>query len=260
MVPSGPRTPVVVTGGAQGIGHAVCLALAEHGRPVSVWDVQANAAHEVAGRCRDRFGVDTDVQIVDLADLSAAESAVAGTVAALGGVGALVYCAGVNAWEAGPHEVPTTEWDRVMRVNLRGPAILIPLLLPALRAANPGSAVVVLSSASTRDFSTWKDPTYLSSKTGLEGLARAMARGLGPDGIRVNVVSPGTTDSALFREGLEKTGHTVDEVARTIPLGRLGEPMDVARAVRFLLSDDAGFITGTNLVVDGGRTSGGWLD
>jgi NAD(P)-dependent dehydrogenase (short-subunit alcohol dehydrogenase family) len=203
--------------------------------------------------------VKTDVQVVDLTDLGAVDTAVVRSVEALGGVGALSYCAGMNAWQAGPHQVPTAEWNRVMNVNLRGPAILIPLLVPALKAANPGSAVVVLSSASTRDISTWRDPTYLSSKTGLEGLARAMARGLGPDGIRVNVVSPGTTDSTLFREGLEKTGHTVDEVTRTIPLGRLGDPMDVARAVRFLLSDEAAFITGTNLIVDGGRTSGGWL-
>jgi NAD(P)-dependent dehydrogenase (short-subunit alcohol dehydrogenase family) len=254
----GPKTGVIVAGGAAGIGHATCLALAEHGRPVAVWDVQAEAAHETAAMCRDRFGVKGDVQLVDLADQAAVEKAVPASVGALGGVGALAYCAGVNGWRAGPSRVATDEWDHVMNVNLRGPATLIRLLVPALKAANPGSAIVVLSSASILDTSTWRDPTYLSSKMGLLGLARGMARGLAGDGIRVNVICPGTTDSALFREGLAQSGSTVEDVENLIPLGRLGDPMDIARAIRFLLSDEAAFITGTNLVVDGGRTCGGW--
>jgi NAD(P)-dependent dehydrogenase (short-subunit alcohol dehydrogenase family) len=131
------------------------------------------------------------------------------------------------------------------------------LLVPALKDANPGSAVVVLSSASTLDTSTWADPAYLVSKTGLVGLARAMARGLASDRLRVNVVTPGTIDTQLFRAGLAHAGGRAEDAAKTIPLGRVGDPMDVARAIRFLLSDEAAFITGANLVVDGGRTSAG---
>jgi NAD(P)-dependent dehydrogenase (short-subunit alcohol dehydrogenase family) len=253
----GPRTPVIVAGGASGIGRGTCLALAEHGRAVAVWDVQDETAHEVAAECRDRFGVRTDVRVVDLADERALEAAVSASVPALGGVGALAYCAGINAWQEGPYQVGSEGWDRVMGVNLRGPAMLIRLLIPALKATNPGSAIVVVSSASTFDASTWRDPAYLSSKTGLVGLARAMARGLAADGIRVNVVTPGTVDTPLFRQGVAHGGGTVDDTAKIVPLGRLGDPWDLGRATRFLLSDEASFITGANLVVDGGRTCAG---
>ncbi|OHV43562.1 SDR family oxidoreductase [Pseudofrankia sp. BMG5.36] len=253
----GPKTPVIVAGGATGIGRGTCLALAEHGRPVAVWDIQGDAAHETASECRDRFGVSTDVQVVDLVDDKAVEVAATASVAALGGVGALAYCAGINAWAEGPHEVASGAWDRVMGVNLRGAAVLIRLLIPALKRANPGSAIVVTSSASTFDGSTWRDPAYLTSKTGLVGLARAMARGLAEDGIRVNVATPGTIDTPLLREGLASSGGTVGDTAKLVPLGRVGDPWDVGRAIRFLLSDEASFITGTNLVVDGGRTSAG---
>src|SRR5579864_4186256 len=94
----GPKTPVIVTGGASGVGRGTCIALAEHGRAVSVWDIQGQAASEVAAECRERFGVKTDVQVVDLAEERALETAVAATIAALGDVGGLAYCAGVNAW------------------------------------------------------------------------------------------------------------------------------------------------------------------
>ena len=84
-----------------------------------------------------------------------------------------------------------------------------------------------------------------------------MARGLAADRIRVNVVTPGTIDTPLFRRGVANAGGSPERTAQTVPLGRLGEPIDVGRAIRFLLSDEAAFITGANLVVDGGRTSAG---
>ena len=106
------------------MGYGTCLALAEHGRPVSVWDIQADAAEATAAECAERFGVPTDVQVVDLADAAGLEKAVPGTLKTLGGVGGLAYCAGVNAWDEGPHDVGQTGWEHVMGVNLRGAAIL----------------------------------------------------------------------------------------------------------------------------------------
>jgi NAD(P)-dependent dehydrogenase (short-subunit alcohol dehydrogenase family) len=253
----GPKTPVIVAGGASGVGRGTCLALAEHGRPISVWDIQEAEAHSIAAECRERFGVATDVQIVDLANERALEPAVQATLAALGSVGALAYVAGVNAWYEGPEQVGGEGWKQVMAVNLNGPAVLIRLLLPALKAAGPGSAITLASSASTFDAGTWRDPAYLSSKMGLIGLVRAMAKGLAPDGIRVNVITPGTIDTPLFRKGLAAGGGTAEKTAQSVPLGRIGEPIDVGRAIRFLLSDEASYVTGTNLVVDGGRTSAG---
>jgi NAD(P)-dependent dehydrogenase (short-subunit alcohol dehydrogenase family) len=253
----GPKTPVIVAGGASGVGYGTCLALAEHGRPVSVWDIQADAAKATALECAERFGVPTDFQVVDLADPGALERSVPATLQKLGGVGGLAYCAGVNAWHEGPYEVGQQGWEHVMGVNLRGAAIMIRLLIPALKEANPGSAVATVSSASTFDALTWRDPAYLSSKMGLIGLTRALAKALAADGIRVNVVTPGTIDTPLFRHAIESVGGSAEETAARVPLGRLGQPIDVGRAIRFMLSDEASFITGTNLVVDGGRTSAG---
>jgi NAD(P)-dependent dehydrogenase (short-subunit alcohol dehydrogenase family) len=253
----GPKTPVIVAGGASGVGYGTCLALAEHGRPVSVWDIQADAARATAAECAERFGVPTDFQVVDLADPEALEKSVPATLKTLGGAGGLAYCAGVNAWDEGPQDVGQRGWEHVMGVNLRGAAVLTRLLIPALKNANPGSAIVTVSSASTFDAGTWRDPAYLSSKMGLIGLTRALAKGLAPDGIRVNVVTPGTIDTPLFRQGIESAGGSAQETAARVPLGRLGQPLDVGRAIRFMLSDEASFITGTNLVVDGGRTSAG---
>jgi NAD(P)-dependent dehydrogenase (short-subunit alcohol dehydrogenase family) len=253
----GPKTPVIVTGGASGVGRGACLALAEHGRPVAVWDIQEQLAHDVAAECRALYGVATHVQVVDLADDSALKTGVAATIAALGGVGGLAYCAGINAWGESTHDVGGSGWDRVMAVNLRGAAVLMRLLIPALKTANPGSAITLCSSASTFDTGTWGDPAYLTSKTGLIGLARAMAKGLGSDGIRVNVVTPGTVDTPLFRQGISHAGGSAEATAKSVPLGHLGAPLDLGRAIRFLLSDEASFVTGTNLVVDGGRTSAG---
>jgi NAD(P)-dependent dehydrogenase (short-subunit alcohol dehydrogenase family) len=252
----GPKTPVIVTGGASGVGRGACQALAEQGRPVAVWDIQEQLAQEVAAECRERYGVATHVQVVDLADEKALEAGVAATLAALGGVGGLAYCAGVNAWYESTYDVGGKGWEQVMGVNLRGAAVLMRLLIPALKA-NPGSAIVLCSSASTFDTGTWHDPAYLTSKTGLIGLSRAMAKGLGPDGIRVNVVTPGTVDTPLFRKGIENAGGSPERTAKTVPIGRLGEPIDLGRAIRFLLSNEASYVTGTNLVVDGGRTSAG---
>jgi NAD(P)-dependent dehydrogenase (short-subunit alcohol dehydrogenase family) len=253
----GPKTPVIVTGGASGIGRGACLALAEHGRAVAVWDIQEQLAHEVAAECRERFGVKAHAQVVDLADPQALEAGLSATVSALGGVGGLAYCAGINAWHEGPDQVGGEGWDRVMAVNLHGAANLCRLLLPVLKQANPGSAIALCSSASTFDAGTWRDPAYLSSKMGLIGLARALAKGFAADGIRVNVVTPGTIDTPLFRHGIASANGSAEATARSIPLGRLGEPIDLGRAIRFLLSDEASFVTGTNLVVDGGRTSAG---
>jgi NAD(P)-dependent dehydrogenase (short-subunit alcohol dehydrogenase family) len=253
----GPKTPVIVTGGASGVGRGACQALAEHGRPIAVWDIQEELAHEVADECRKLYGVATHVQLVDLADERALVAGVAATIAALGSVGGLAYCAGINAWDESTHEVGGKGWDRVMGVNLRGPAVLMRLLIPALKAANPGSAITLCSSASTFDTGTWGDPAYLTSKTGLIGLARAMAKGLAADGIRVNVVTPGTVDTPLFRQGIAHANGSAEATAKSVPLRRLGAPIDLGRAIRFLLSDEASFITGTNLVVDGGRTSAG---
>jgi NAD(P)-dependent dehydrogenase (short-subunit alcohol dehydrogenase family) len=246
-----PATGVVVTGGASGIGRATCRALAEVGRPVSPWDLNGAGAEETAKACRD-LGVPALPVEVDLRDPDAIQAAAARAVAALPSVGGLVHAAGVGL-PAPIEDVDVAHWDGVVDVNLRAAALLLRALLPALREAMPGSAVVVVASVEALVGSAVL-PAYCASKAGLLGLTRAAAHGLGMEGIRVNAVCPGAVDTPMLAPLLAVDGAR-REIEQRTPLGRVAEPAEVAKAVRFLLCDEAAYVTGTQLVVDGGMTA-----
>jgi NAD(P)-dependent dehydrogenase (short-subunit alcohol dehydrogenase family) len=243
---------VVVTGGGSGIGRATCLALAEAGRPVAVWDIDAAGARRTARDCVAGHQVAAIGLGVDVADTAALPRAVERSLAAVGAIGGLVHSAGV-AGAAPVTAVDDELWDGVLDVNLRAAATLTRALHPALCGAGPGSAIVYVSSIEGFVGNTWL-AAYCASKAGLLGLTRSAAHTLGPDGIRVNSVCPGAVDTPLLAPLLAMPG-TRESLEQRTPLGRLAQPEDVARAVRFLLSDDAAYVTGTSLVVDGGLTA-----
>lgn len=247
-----PSTGVVVTGGASGIGRACALALAAVGRPVAVWDVATDGATQTAEECSDGFGVAAYATAVDVRDRAAIDAAVGPTVEALGTVGGLVHAAGIvrHALE-GPFDADT--WDDVLAVNLRAEGHIVDALLPSFRAAGAGSSIVGISSIEGLIGHGFV-PSYTASKHGLIGLTRAFAHRLGSEGIRVNAVCPGYIDTPMLAAA---TGGIRDGFERKAPLGRLGAPEDIARAVRFLLSEEASFITGAAIVVDGGVTAVG---
>jgi NAD(P)-dependent dehydrogenase (short-subunit alcohol dehydrogenase family) len=243
---------VVVTGGGSGIGLATALAVAQVGRAVAIWDRNGGAARRAATRCIDECGVRAVGLKVDVTKTSTLRAAVRRSVSELGTVGGLVHAAGIGG------AVPVTliddvSWDEVLDVNLRAAATLTKELHASLLEANPGSAIVYISS-----IEGWVGnpflPAYCASKAGLLGLTRSVSALLGPDGIRVNSVCPGAVDTPLLAPLLELPGARENMVART-PLGRLAQPEDVASVVRFLLSDEAAYITGTSIVVDGGMTA-----
>jgi len=241
-----PATGVVVTGGGSGIGRACALALAEVGRPVAVWDVNGAAASSVAQEV-DGFGLE-----VDMRSLAAVQDGVAATVEALGSVGGLVHAAGV----AGPMPVDFIDdesWDAVLDVNLRGQAYLVRAFLPALRAANPGSAVVGIASVEAI-VGNGMIPAYCSSKAGVLGLTRSLAHRLSVDGIRINAVCPGAIDTPMLAP-LLAIPEARKRLEERVPMGRVAQPMEIAKVVRFLLSDEAGYMTGSSVVVDGGMTA-----
>jgi len=250
--PSSPDSGVVVTGGGSGIGEATALVLAQVGRAVALWDRDGAAARRVAQRCIDEFGVRAVGIKVDVTKTATLKAAARRSLAEVGTIGGLVHSAGIGSG------VPVTlidddTWDQVLDVNLRAAATITRELHASLLEANPGSAIVYISSIEGLVGSP-NLPAYCASKAGLLGLTRAVCAQLGPDGIRVNSVCPGAVDTPLLAPLLEQPGAR-ERLLEHTPLRRLAQPEDIATVVRFLLSDDAAYISGTSIVVDGGMTA-----
>lgn len=247
-----PSSGVIVTGGASGIGRATALALAEAGRPVVIWDLDEKGAKATARDAKKLWRVTTSWLGIDVTDSSMLSDAIATARHEIGPIGGLVHAAGVS----GATQITAMDdaaWDGVLKVNLRAAALLTKELTDSLTEAGPGSSIVYVSSIEAffgHDFL----PAYAASKAGLLGLTRSACHTLGPAGIRVNSVCPGAVETPMLQPLLDIEGVRADLEART-PLLRLAQPEDIARAIRFLLSDEARFITGTHLVIDGGLTA-----
>jgi len=234
----------VVTGGGSGIGRATCRRLAHEGARVAVLDLDGDAAEAVAGEFGGvAFGV-------DVGDPEAVKSAVDASASALGGLD-IVYNNAGTAGFGKLHELDPAEWDRVLRVNLTGVWAGIRAAVPHLRAAGGGSIVSTASISGTRPAAG--EGPYAASKAAVAALTASAALEYGPE-IRVNAVSPGMIRTAMTAPWFEFMPDQWERFERDTPLGRVGEPEDVADVVVFLCSDLARFVTGQNIVVDGGLT------
>lgn len=243
----------VVTGAASGIGAAIAGVLAERGHRVVATDVDATAGAAHAEAIGAAF------RPLDVTDDAAVGSLVADVVAAEGAIGAWVNNAGISAM-ARFVDIPVEQLDRVFAVNLRAVFVCGQAAARAMIAAGSGGSIVNVASMAGKQGRVPYLADYVASKFGVVGLTQAMAFELAPHGITVNSVCPGFVATPMQdREiGWEASlrGTSPDAVRQSwiddTPLGRLEEPADVARAVAFLLSPDAAFITGEALAVNGG--------
>ena len=243
-----PTTGVIITGGGSGIGKATAFALAEAGRPVAVWDVNAEAATSVASDVREKYGVAATGIGIDVRDSARFGAAIDESRTAMGSIGGLMHGAGIVG--SGPVDLlDEATWDMTLAIHLKAGALLIRDLVADFEA-NPGSAVVVISSIEGI-IAHEAIVSYCSAKAGLLGLMRSTAARLGPRGIRSNAICPGFIETPMLSAATSSPQARAMYENR-IPLRRLGQPEDIARTARFLLSDDAAYITATEMVVDGG--------
>jgi NAD(P)-dependent dehydrogenase (short-subunit alcohol dehydrogenase family) len=237
-------TKAVVTGGGSGIGRATCRRMAEEGARVAVVDLDGDAAQAVANEIDGlAFGV-------DVGDPEAVRAAVDEAAAELGGLSAIYNNAGTSAFGR-MHEIEPAEWDRVLRVNLTGVWAGIRAAAPHLLAGGGGSIVSTASISGTRPAAG--EGPYAASKAAVAALTASAALEYGPS-IRVNSVSPGMIRTAMTAPWFQYMPDQEERFVKGTPVGRVGEPEDVADVVVFLCSDLARFVTGQNIVVDGGLT------
>ncbi len=241
----------LVTGGGSGIGRAIATRFVAEGARVAVADKIVSRAEETATTLREAGG-----NAIGLAmDVSSEDQVAAGveTVArTLGSVDILVNNAGLSVG-ANVIEMSPQEWDINFDVVLRGAYLCCRAVLPAMVERGRG---VILNIASVNGMFGIGEEGYSAAKAGLINLTQNLAMRHGPQGIRANVISPGTIRTPIWSERLAVDPTALDDLTAWYPLGRVGEVDDIAAAAAFLCSDEAAWITGVNLPVDGGLTAG----
>jgi 3-oxoacyl-[acyl-carrier protein] reductase len=235
----------IITGGSQGIGRATALRFAEEGASVVVADVNEENGRATVAEIEDAGGEAVFVA-TDVTEMDDAEALVEAAVDAFGTVDVLVNNAGITR-DATLKKMSEEDFDRVVDVNLKGVFNCTKAAVPVM-AENGGGRVLNAASIVGR-YGNFGQTNYVATKSGVIGMTKTWARELGRDQITVNAVAPGFIDTAMVETVPEKViGRLEDQT----PLGRLGNPDDIANAYLFLASDDAAFITGSVLAVDGG--------
>jgi NAD(P)-dependent dehydrogenase (short-subunit alcohol dehydrogenase family) len=242
----------IITGAATGIGRASALLFARAGARVALVDSREAELARAVADVGAAGGAATPV-VADLARPDACEAAVAGAVRAFGRVDVLLNNAGVGTMVVGGtvETISLEHWDLAQDVNVRAMYLVSRAAVPQMRRAGGGAIVNIASVSAFRGSVERPSHAYAASKGAVLALTRAMAASYGRDGIRVNAICPGTIRTRLTADIVERVERAARE-GHGIPLGRVGEPEDIARCALFLASDDAGFVTGAHLVADGG--------
>jgi meso-butanediol dehydrogenase / (S,S)-butanediol dehydrogenase / diacetyl reductase len=236
---------VIVTGGGHGIGRACAARLADEGARIAVADLDQTAAQQVAEGLTHTDRRHLAVWL-DVTDVASVERAFADASSELGGIDVLINVAGGDTQHGTFEETTDQVWVRMIDLNLLGVVRCCRAAIPHLRRSTNSPAIVNVSSINA--FAAFGSEPYSSAKAGIGALTINLAASLAADGIRVNTVAPATIRTRNW-EGQEGGA---DRFRHIYPLGRVGEPEDVAAAVAFLASSDAAWITGHTLPVDGG--------
>lgn len=246
----------LVTGGARGIGRAVCRLFAEEGASVAVTDVIDDEGNQVVDGIL-KAGQKAAFWHLDTSNEKEVESVFADVAGQLGGLDILVNNAGISGTNRPTHEIDAEDWDRVIGVNVKGVFLCTKHAVPFMQKG-PGGSIINLSSiygiVGAADL-----PPYHASKGAVRMMSKTDALLYAADNIRVNSIHPGYVWTPLVEGLAESSGQGVEEFRQDLdakhPIGHVGEPLDIAYGALYLASDEAKFVTGSELVIDGGYTA-----
>ncbi|MGG7444244.1 3-oxoacyl-ACP reductase FabG [Zafaria sp. J156] len=232
----------VVTGGASGIGRGISEVLARAGATVVIADVSDDKGRATANDIGGAF------EHLDVTSARECREAVENVVQRFGRLDILCSNTGIYP-QARLDDITEEEWDRMHQVNLKGTFLMVQAVLPQMRTRKSGRIVITSSiTGSVTGYPGWSH--YGASKAGQQGFMRSAALECATDGITINAVLPGN----VLTEGLQRQGEAyLEQMARSVPMRELGRPADIGHAVTFLASEEARYITGQTLVVDGGQ-------
>jgi NAD(P)-dependent dehydrogenase (short-subunit alcohol dehydrogenase family) len=253
--------PVVVTGGASGIGRAAVRACARLGASVAVLDLNTNGAEDVATEAHDDGAPRSIGRVCDVRDEESVASAIGSAAAELGAIRGLVCCAGV-ATEGLVHELPLERWNLVVETHLTGTFLACKHALAHMVEHGLGGAIICTSSPVAEAAIPGGLSAYCASKGGVSALVRSLALDYASHSIRVNAIVPGATETPLMWGDMpeEQIPAARERVEERLALGRLATPEEIAEGIVWLLSDRAGYATGSHLVVDGGLMARASID
>jgi len=242
----------IITGAGSGMGRATAILFAAEGAKVVIADWSTEGGEETAKAIRKAGGEATFVE-VDVSKAADAEKMVKVAVEKYGKIDILYNNAGIEGPIARTADLSEEDWDRVVAVDLKGVFLGSKYAIPEM--IRGGGGVIINTASTSALIATRNMPAYCAAKGGVVSLARTMAVEYARDNIRVNCICPGGTRTPMFYRGTKGRADLEEKFVRYVPMGKFGEPEDIAQAALFLASDESSrFITGTTLVVDGGQT------